>query len=62
MTDNNLVWAISKAVETLTSHKTLGKKTQEKSLMLKLLIHFYGDLHQPLHNAALFNDSLIDGD
>jgi len=35
----------------------------EKSFMMRYLIHVVGDVHQPLHGAALFdNDKFIDGD
>lgn len=34
----------------------------EKSMMLRYLIHVLGDIHQPLHASALFNEVFKDGD
>lgn len=42
----DVIAAINKAVETLKNAKT---KPEEKTEALKLLIHFIGDMHQPLH-------------
>lgn len=30
--------------------------------MLRLLLHFVGDLHQPLHGATLFDEIFPEGD
>jgi hypothetical protein len=53
----NLVWAINQA------HKVLKNQTESliddrlnKSIYLRMLIHLYGDLHQPLHNVSLVDD------
>jgi len=34
----------------------------EKSTALRFLTHIIGDIHQPLHAAALFNDQFPNGD
>ncbi len=42
----DIITAIDKAISILKS-KTAGK--EEKAFQLKLLVHYIGDLHQPLH-------------
>jgi hypothetical protein len=42
----NVVWAIGQAANTVGSPEATDF---EKALMLRMLIHFVGDLHQPLH-------------
>jgi len=42
----DIIYAINKCIEVLKSSK-YNKK--EKSFHLKLLVHFIGDLHQPMH-------------
>jgi hypothetical protein len=44
--EQNVVWAIGQAASTLGSARA---EDFEKALMLRMLIHFVGDLHQPLH-------------
>lgn len=44
--DGDLIFAINKAVEVLKNPKSTK---EEKAFNLKMLIHFIGDLHQPLH-------------
>ncbi len=34
----------------------------QKSVMLRLLIHYIGDLHMPLHCASLYNENFPQGD
>jgi hypothetical protein len=35
----------------------------EKSMMMRYLVHVIGDVHQPLHASALYNDGLfVNGD
>jgi len=33
-----------------------------KATHIRLLFHWFGDLHQPLHNVAFFNSTMINGD
>jgi hypothetical protein len=51
--NQNAVWAIDEIAKLLSSKKTDKRgKSQAvlgKSLSLRQLIHFVGDLHQPLH-------------
>lgn len=57
--EENVVWAINKF------SKVLGDKTQPDSLRgqaLRFLIHFVGDVHQPLHASSLETDALPKGD
>lgn len=44
--EQNVVWAIGEAARTVGSPVATDF---EKALMLRMLIHFVGDLHQPLH-------------
>ncbi len=44
--DGDLLMAIRKSVEVL---KDKGTSKEEKEFYLKMLVHFMGDLHQPLH-------------
>eukprot|EP01016_Furgasonia_blochmanni_P014939 TRINITY_DN179_c0_g1_i1.p1 TRINITY_DN179_c0_g1~~TRINITY_DN179_c0_g1_i1.p1 ORF type:complete len:458 (-),score=108.45 TRINITY_DN179_c0_g1_i1:341-1666(-) len=60
--DDNLIWAIDHVMRVLNSTKTANKVTIEKAMMARLLLHFLGDIHQPLHASALFNSSLLNGD
>lgn len=34
----------------------------QKGIFMRILIHVIGDMHQPLHNASLFNSTYTDGD
>ena len=52
-------WAISQANETVgTPLSTLLYKARTT----RFLIHFVGDLHQPLHAATYFSDKFVSGD
>lgn len=62
----NIVFAINDAINTLSttrkdvygsSYSLLGK-----SMALRYLIHFVGDIHQPLHNGSRVTDKNPDGD
>lgn len=44
--DGDLVQAIRKCIEVLKSNKA---SREQKQFYLKMLVHFMGDLHQPLH-------------
>jgi hypothetical protein len=53
----NLVWATNQAKKILRNTKqSLIDDRLNKSIYMRLLIHFYGDLHQPLHNISLVDD------
>ncbi len=55
----NVVWAIDQCVKTIESAKAPGL---EKARALRFLIHFVGDVHQPLHAVTLFSKEHPDGD
>lgn len=57
--EENVVWAIDKFSKVL-SDKT--KSDAERADALRYVIHFVGDIHQPLHATALENDALPQGD
>ena len=53
----NLVWATNQAKTVLRNkHTSLIDDRMNKSIYMRLLIHFYGDLHQPLHNVSFVDD------
>ncbi len=58
---NNAVWAINNAEGTLESS---AAAKLDKARMLRFLIHFVGDVHQPLHAADYFSSQFPppDGD
>jgi len=56
----NVIWALGQAQDTLGSKRSgtlWGKAT-----MLRLLLHFVGDIHQPLHSITFLNNQFPDGD
>ena len=59
---NNVIFGINKTVKALKNQATAGKNTIEKAFMLRLLLHFLGDIHQPLHNTVFVNETLLSGD
>jgi hypothetical protein len=50
--DDNVVWAIQQASTTLA---TSSSTVLDKALQLRFLIHFVGDVHQPLHMLTQFS-------
>lgn len=59
----NLVWATNQAKSVLrNTNESVVDDRMNKSIYLRLLIHFMGDLHQPLHNTSLVNDVFPQGD
>lgn len=57
--DNNVKWAIKQCVNTLGSSKA---KDFEKALMLRFLMHFVADIHQPMHCTTLYSQKFPKGD
>lgn len=55
----NVVWAIQQSQYVLDT--TLATPSQ-KSLFLSFLIHFVGDLHQPLHSTSMYSIANKKGD
>lgn len=54
----NVVWAIDQAVKTLRGEGG----DLAKALMLRFLLHFVGDVHQPLHCASRYSAEYPTGD
>jgi hypothetical protein len=42
--------------------KHTNSEDEAKSLALRLLIHYYGDVHQPLHSSDRYTEEHPDGD
>lgn len=57
--DENVVWAIAKQSEIL---KDKGKGDAARADALRYILHFVGDVHQPLHSVARDSDLHPDGD
>jgi len=55
----NVVWAINQAEVVLMSPTA---QMYEKAWFLRFLLHFVGDIHQPLHTTSLFNQQFPRGD
>ena len=58
-TTNNVVWAIEQGVRVL---RTVDASAAEKSAALRFVLHFVGDVHQPLHAASLYSAMFPNGD
>jgi hypothetical protein len=56
---DNAVWAIKGAQSTVYSPKAL---TLDKARQLRFMVHFVGDIHQPLHAATYFSAQFPGGD
>lgn len=57
--EENVVWAIKRFSEIL---KDASKPDAERADALRYLIHFVGDVHQPLHGTTMESDALPNGD
>ena len=55
----NVVWAIDTAESTLEAP---GSAQLDRARMLRFLVHFAGDIHQPLHAANYFSSQFPTGD
>lgn len=55
----NVIWAIEKFSKVL-ANRSLPKA--ERADALRYLIHFVGDVHQPMHNVARDTDTFPNGD
>lgn len=55
----NAVWAINKFTDVLKDKK---RDPKERAEALRFLVHFVGDIHQPLHAVARDTDEHPDGD
>ena len=57
--NDNAVWAIDTAESTL---EAAGAAQLERARQLRFLLHFVGDVHQPLHAADYFSSQFPTGD
>lgn len=55
----NVAWAIQQCIQVLQSSHA---STLEKALFLRFLVHFVGDIHQPLHCATRVTKEFPQGD
>ncbi len=55
----NVVWAIEKFSRVLADKRA---KPEERGIALRYLLHFVGDIHQPLHCVARDTDLFPNGD
>ena len=59
----NATYSISEAVKTLKRRDTkYNKSTLSHSIELRFLIHFVGDIHQPLHSSTYYAARFPHGD
>lgn len=56
---HDVVWAIKQSRSVLASRRS---NTFEKAFFLRFLVHFVGDIHQPMHCISLYNDKFLSGD
>ncbi|MEM7037230.1 MAG: S1/P1 nuclease [Bacteroidota bacterium] len=54
----DVIWAIGKCGSILSSTKT---RPIEKARALAFMIHFVGDIHQPLHSTTMYSNELPGG-
>lgn len=57
----NVLWGINQTISTLKNDNHLNAPL-ETSMMIRFLIHFVGDMHQPLHNTELISKLFPNGD
>lgn len=55
----NVTWSIPQAERMLQNNSAID---YERAKNLSFLIHFFGDIHQPLHCAELFSHTFVNGD
>lgn len=56
----NSIQLVNQAVRSISAN--INKTTAERSLFARYLVHVVGDMHQPLHSVALFNQTFPSGD
>lgn len=57
--EQNLIWAIERALKVLKDPKA---SKQDKAFSLRMLIHLVGDAHQPMHCVSRFTSAQPEGD
>jgi len=55
-------WAINQTLLVLMSNSSYANITIEKSMMLRMMMHIIGDMHQPLHSAEYYSSLFPNGD
>jgi len=55
----DVIWAINECQKILKNRRS---RSMEKARALAFLIHFVGDIHQPLHAGSMFSNELPGGD
>ena len=58
--DVNSINVASSCMSVLKTNKEAV--TFERAFMARFLLHLVGDIHQPLHSVAMFNQTLKKGD
>ena len=58
----NSSWAINQTLNVLMNPSSFANITVEKSMMLRMMMHIIGDMHQPLHNVEYFSPKYPNGD
>jgi hypothetical protein len=58
---SNSIEALKSSIQSVSNPEWADSNFQ-KSMSMRFLIHILGDMHQPLHNAALFNATYPRGD
>jgi len=61
-TESDSPWGINQTIDVLTSNSSLANVTMEKSMMLRVMMHIIGDMHQPLHNNDFYSQEFPNGD
>lgn len=56
--DDNVVWALDNAEAALSN---AGSTNLDRERMVRFLIHFAGDIHQPLHASDYFSSDFPTG-
>lgn len=59
-TVSNSVYIVEQAKKVLS--RNLERNSAERALLARYLVHLVGDIHQPLHSVALFNQTYPKGD
>jgi tRNA G37 N-methylase Trm5 len=49
-------------VATKVLKMNIRKNTAERALFARYVVHIVGDMHQPLHSVALYNETYPKGD
>jgi len=58
----NSPWGINQTLTVLMDNVSYANITIEKSMMIRMLMHLVGDMHQPLHNTEYYSIEFPDGD